>query len=356
MLSIIAIVLVLGALIFFHELGHFLVAKSFRMGVKTFSLGFGPKLAGFHLGKTNYVLSAFPLGGYVQLVGETPEAEIPEDFDQSENFSLRPPWQRMLVVSAGPFFNFLLAWAIYVLIFLFIGSQAMLPVVGEVKEDSPAQKANLKAGDKILSIENQEIEYWQDMAEQIKSGSGQELHFRIERDNQILEMEIRPEVQTTKNIFGETIKVPRIGIVASKEVVNVPMGPLESLWGAVVQTWNLIALTVEALVKIIERIVPLKTIGGPIMIAQLVSQQAHQGLVDVLALTALISINLGLINLLPIPVLDGGHILFYSLETILRRPLDPKWRELAMKIGISLLIALMALAVYNDIYRILHTK
>lgn len=356
MINAIAILVVIGALIFFHELGHFLVAKGFKIGVKTFSLGFGPKLLGFQWGQTGYRLSAVPLGGYVQLVGESPDAELPPDFDSKDSFSLRPPWQRMLVVAAGPVFNFVLAAVLYFLIFFFAGQQALLPVVGQVQDNTPAARIGLQAGDRIVSVNGQNVEYWSDLAGLIHDSEGKPLQVQVERGQSLLRFTVDPDIQTTENIFGEKIQVPRIGIVAAKETVHVPMGFWESIQAGTVQTWTVIKLTVQGIVKIIERIVPLETIGGPIMIAQLVSQQAEQGLADVLALTALISVNLGLLNLLPIPVLDGGHILFYALETAARRPLDPKWQALATRIGLSLLIALMALAVYNDIYRILHTQ
>ena len=356
MINAIAILLVIGALIFFHEMGHFLVAKGFRIGVKTFSLGFGPKLAGFRWGKTGYRLSAVPLGGYVQLVGESPEADIPEEFGSDESFALRPPWQRMLVVAAGPIFNFLLAVLLYFLIFFFAGQQALLPVVGQVQEETPAARAGLQPGDRIVAVNGQEVQYWSDLAGMIQSNRGERLRLQVDRGDQLLKIALAPDIQTTENIFGEKIQVPRIGIVAAKETVHIPLGFWQSLQTGTMQTWEVIKLTVQGIIKIIERIVPLETIGGPIMIAQLVSQQAEQGLVDVVALTALISVNLGLLNLLPIPVLDGGHLLFYALETVIGRPLDPKVQAMAMRIGLSLLIALMALAVYNDIYRILHTQ
>ncbi|MFO7876527.1 MAG: RIP metalloprotease RseP [Desulfovermiculus sp.] len=356
MINAIAILLVIGALIFFHELGHFLVAKVFRVGVKTFSLGFGPKLIGFQGGQTAYQLSAVPLGGYVQLVGESPDAEIPEGFDSRDSFALRPPWQRMLVVAAGPVFNFLLAVLLYFLIFFFAGQQALLPVVGQIQEGTPAAEAGLQPGDRIVSVNGESIEYWSDLADIIQNNQGESLQLQVEREETLRSISVVPDIQTTENIFGEKIQVPRIGIVAAKETVHIPMGLWESAKAGTAQTWMVIKLTVQGIIKIIERIVPLETIGGPIMIAQLVSEQAEQGLIDVLALTALISVNLGLLNLLPIPVLDGGHLIFYALETVVGRPLDPKWQALATRIGLSLLIALMALAVYNDIYRILHTQ
>ena len=355
-ISIIAIALVLGGLIFFHELGHFLLAKAFRVGVKTFSLGFGPRLAGFTLGQTDYQLSAVPLGGYVQMVGESPDAELPEGFDEADSFSLRPPWQKMLVVAAGPVFNLILAWALYFLIFFFAGQQVLLPTVGEVVQDSPAREAGIRAEDRVLKINGRRVEYWSDLASMIRKNREQPLHLEVERGNKVLEFTIQPEIETSTNIFGEEITVPRIGIVAADDWVTRSMGLFESAWAGVAQTWRLFALTWTGIIKMIERVVPIESIGGPIMIAQLVSQQAQQGLVDVLSLAALISINLALLNLLPIPVLDGGHLLFFGLEIVFRKPIDPKWRDVATRIGLSLLILLMALAVYNDIYRIISVQ
>lgn len=354
--SVIAIALVLGGLIFFHELGHFLVAKVFRIGINTFSLGFGPRLTGFSLGQTDYVVSAVPLGGYVQLVGESPEAELPEGFSEADSFSLRPAWQKMLVVAAGPIFNLVLAWAIYFLIFVFAGQQLLLPTVGEVVLDSPAHQAGVETGDRVLRINGQKIAYWNDLAGVIEKNKENPLRLRVERDQTLLDFRILPELETTKNLFGEEIKVPRIGIVAANDWVERSMGVFESAWAGLVQTWKLFHLTVTGIIKMIEQVVPLESIGGPIMIAQLVSQQAQNGLVDVLALAALISINLALLNLLPIPVLDGGHLLFFGLEVIFRRPIKPKWQSMATRVGLSLLILLMALAVYNDIFRIISSQ
>lgn len=351
--STIAIILVLGGLIFFHELGHFLIARLFRIGVSTFSLGFGPPLVGASMGKTHYRVSAVPLGGYVHLVGETPEAELPEGFTDEESFSSRPPWQRMLVVAAGPVFNFLLAFIIYWGIFWAQGQQAVLPLIDEVKPQSPAYEAGIKPGDKVISIDGNKIEYWSQMAKRIHNSQDQSLSLEIKRDNRQIMLNVQPELQARKNIFGEQVKVPMLGITAAGETITLNLGPLKAAGASIAQTWKLIHLTVEGIVKLVERIIPLETIGGPIMIAQLVSEQAQQSMVSVLALAALISINLGLLNLLPIPVLDGGHIIFFAIETVLGRPLSPKWQDITMKIGLSLLIMLMALAVYNDLQRIL---
>jgi len=356
MLNVIAIVLVLGALIFFHELGHFLIAKLLGVGVKTFSLGFGPKLLSCSGKSTEYRLSAIPLGGYVQLVGEDPDSEIPENFTLEQSFSARPPWQRMSVVAAGPVFNFVLAWFIYWGIFVGAGQQALLPKIGKVQNDTPAHAAGLEQGDLIKRVNGQKIQYWGDLAEFIRKSRGEELRLTVQREGSRVKFHLEPEVLVSKNIFGEEIKSPKIGIVASGDTVRIEQGFFQASWSGMKQMVNLLRLTWTGIIKMIEGVVPLKEIGGPIMIAQLTSEQAEKGLVNVLGLTALISINLGLLNLLPIPVLDGGHLLFYAIEIVLRRPLDYKWRMLAIKIGITLVIALMVLAVYNDIYRLLHTK
>jgi regulator of sigma E protease len=349
--SVIAIILVLGLLIFFHELGHFLVARMLGIGVSTFSLGFGPRIFGFKPGKTEYRLSAVPLGGYVHLVGETAEAELPPGFKTSESFALRSPWQRILVVSAGPIFNFVLAWLIYWGIFWANGQIQILPEVGQVAENSPAQVAGLKSGDMILKVNGQDVEYWDDLAKAIRQSKGAPLRLQVQRDKGVIELMVKPKITKRRNIFGEKILVPQIGITASGRTVSIPLSWSEAARTGLVQTWTLIKLTLEGLIKLIERIIPLDTIGGPIMIAKLVSDQAHQGLINVLALTALISINLGLLNLLPIPVLDGGHILFYTIEIIIGRPLDQRLQKITTKIGLSFLIALMGLAVVNDILR-----
>ena len=349
--SAVAIILVLGLLIFFHELGHFLVARMLGIGVTTFSLGFGPRIFGFKPGKTDYRLSAVPLGGYVHLAGETAGTELPPEFGPGESFSLRPAWQRILVVSAGPIFNFVLAWLIYWGIFWANGQIQILPEIGQVTKNSPAQVAGLKSGDMILKVNGQETPYWDDLARAIRQNKGRPLLLQIQRENTVLELTVKPRITRRRNIFGEEILVPQIGITASGQTTFIPLSWSEAAWTGLVQTWTLIKLTLEGLIKLVERIIPLDTIGGPIMIAKLVSDQAHQGLVNVLALTALISINLGLLNLLPIPVLDGGHILFYTIEIIIGHPLDERLQKITTKIGLSFLIALMCLAVANDIVR-----
>lgn len=349
--SVLAVVLVLGLLIFFHELGHFLVARLLKIGVPVFSLGFGPRLFSFMRKGTEYRLSAVPLGGYVKLAGENPDDELAPGIKSEESFSLRPPWQRILVVAAGPVFNFFLAFFIYWGLFWFHGQQELLPVVGQILEDSPAEVAGLHPGDRVLAIDGHEIIFWSELSETIQHSEGRSLVLSVQRDRQQLEITAQPHVTTRQNIFGEDIKVAMLGITASGEAMTIPMGPITAMVEGAKQTWTIVTLTVQGIIKLIERIIPVDTIGGPILIAQLVSEQASVGLTNLLALTALISINLGLLNLLPIPVLDGGHILFYTLEAIKGRPLSARMQEIAYKIGIAFLVTLMTFAVFNDIHR-----
>lgn len=354
MVQVLAIVFVLGLLIFFHELGHFLLARVFGVGVETFSLGFGPRLTGFRRGETDYRISLIPLGGYVKLIGEDPDLEVPPE-DQERSFSLKSPWKRMGIVAAGPIFNFLLAWFIYWGIIFAQGQMYFLPKVGQVQVESPAQGAGIRPGDLIVAVEGRPIHYWYELVAMVsRVKPGDTVSLSIRRDGRIVELQVRPEVKITKNIFGEEVKIPRIGIISAMSGVRVQKGFGESALLGLEKTWQLVSLTVEGLIKMVERVIPFDNIGGPIMIAQLVGEQAQQGLADLLALTALISINLGLLNLLPIPVLDGGHILFNLLEIICRRPLSAEVRFWAVRVGMSFLLALMGLAVYNDLYRLIH--
>lgn len=350
--SIIAVAVVLGGLIFFHELGHFIVARLFGVGVTTFSLGFGPRLFGVRHNHTDYKVSAIPLGGYVHMVGEQPGQELPEGFSRKDSFNARPAWQRMLIVAAGPFFNFFLAILIYWGIFWSQGQLVLVPEVGRILADSPAMEAGLREGDVIRSVDGSAIDNWEDLLQVVAQAEGRELALTIERDGQTRTVTLTPRLLTRTNIFGEESRVPMIGVAASGKTRAVPLGGGSAFTAAVEQTWNVLALTVEGVIKMIERVIPVETIGGPIMIAQMVSQQAEEGLVNVLALAALISINLGFLNLLPIPVLDGGHILFFAIETVTGKPLSERWQAITIRIGLALLLGLMLLAIYNDVTRI----
>ena len=351
-ISILSVLLVLGGLIFFHELGHFLAARAFGMGVSTFSLGFGPKLVCKVWGKTEYCLSALPLGGYVSLVGQDEEEEMPEGFDEEENFSSRPPWQRLLVVAAGPLANLILAWLICWGLVYAYGEVEISPKVGALEENGPAALAGMQPGDLVLAVNGAEIYNWQQLAGQIAASRGASLRFDVARDSHSLSLAVTPVPVMRKSIFGEDEPSFRIGIRAAGEYVIKEPGFCEAAVAGIARSGEMLSLTWKGIVKLVQRVVPLEQVGGPIMIAQMVGKQAREGLEGVLALTALISINLAVLNLLPIPVLDGGHILFFSLETCMRRPLNRAIRSVTTRLGFAFLICLMLLATFNDIWRL----
>lgn len=345
-------ILVLSGLIFFHEFGHFTVARFFGIRVLKFSIGFGPKIWGIIRNGTDYCISAIPLGGFVKMLGEQPNEEIAPQ-DKPYSFSHRPVYQRALVVAAGPFANFLLAQLIFFLIFISYGNPLLMPEIGSVKPSSPAQKAGIKQGDIFLFVNGKETKTWEDVSRTIRASNGKPLTLTIKRGKKRLTVMIKPETSTLKNIFGEEIKVPIIGVTAKGTLEIEKVSPLKAFTLSIQRTWELTKLTGEGFVKIIQRVVPLSTLGGPIMIAQMAGQQAEQGMLNLFYFMALLSINLGLLNLLPVPVLDGGHLFFYALEVVIGRPLTPRQIQVAQQIGLLLLGSLMLLVFYNDIARLL---
>jgi regulator of sigma E protease len=348
--TIASTIIVLGILVFVHELGHFVFAKKLGVGVLTFSLGFGPRLVGRKMGETEYQISVFPLGGFVKLVGENPGEEIKEE-DRSRSFSAQPVWKRFLIVSAGPFFNFLLAIVFFSTINIF-GVPYFPSKIGDISPESPAAQAGLKKGDLIASIDGEAVSKWDDLSRIIRSSQGKELQLKIKRDSETLDLKVTPKSSTQKNLFGEEVQIFVIGITPTDELLVQKVGPFEAIGKGLSQTWFGIKLTVVSIIKVIERVIPAKTIGGPIMIAQLAGEQAKRGIISLILFTAILSINLGVINLFPIPVLDGGHFVFLALEAILRKPISIKKMEIAQQVGLILIILLMLFAFYNDLLRV----
>ena len=349
---IIPFIVVLGVLIFFHELGHFLIAKLCNVKVLKFSLGFGPKVMGKKMGETEYIISAFPLGGYIKMLGEENNEEIiPEEAHRS--FSKQPVVTRIAIAAAGPIFNFLLAFILFSGIFLISGYPIMIPEVGQVRPDSPADKSRILKGDIIEYIDGKKINKWGDIKKFIEKSPHKDLHMVIIRGNKRISTIVSPKEEIVKNIFGEEIKSPLIGIVASGNINELQLGPFQALMEGGKKTWELTALTVLTVVKLFQGVIPLKTLGGPIMIGQLTGDIARENLSYLLPFMAVISINLAILNLLPVPVLDGGLILLFLIEIVIRKPLSIKKREMAQKIGFFLLILLMAVVFYNDLVRII---
>jgi len=350
-ITIIATIVVLGVLIFAHELGHFLAAKWARVGVVTFSLGFGPKILGRKIGETQYQISAIPLGGYVKMIGEEPGEKIPPELIP-KSFSHQPVGRRLGIVFAGPFFNFLFAIAAFAVAFT-VGLPTLLPEVGEVKPDFPAFQAGLQKGDRILEVNGAPVKRWEDLAKAIHESVDRPLQLKVERGKEVFPLSVTPQVSTQKNLFGDDVRVGLIGISPSGTTFTERADPFTAVYRAVVQSWRVTELTVISIYKIIEGKVSAKTIGGPLLIAQLAGQQAKAGALSLVIFMAVISINLVILNILPIPVLDGWHLLMFLIEGAIGRPVSLKLRERAQQVGIFIIILLMLLVFYNDISRIL---
>jgi len=350
--NIISFVIVLGVLIFAHELGHFLLAKLMGVGVEKFSLGFGPRIVSKKIGMTEYMISAIPLGGYVKMVGEEPDTEL-DDSLLPLSFSHKGLFRRSMIVLAGPAFNLLLSVVIFFVFFQVSGLPIMKPEVGGVQEGMPAQEGGIRPGDSIVSIDGKLVRRWEEMAALIKKSGGRPLHIGILRNNTSLSVKIAPKVVSSQNLFGEQIEKYAIGITASGAFSVEKLNLLEAGAEGVSQTWEIAKLTVVAIGKIISGTISAKTLGGPIMIAQMAGQQAKAGISNLIFFIALLRNNLGIINLLPIPVLDGGHLMFFFIEAVSRKPVNIKVREVAQQVGIVVLIMLMIFVFYNDIVRVL---
>jgi regulator of sigma E protease len=276
---IIGFVIVLGVLIFFHELGHFLCAKAFGVGVEKFSLGFGPKIVAKTIGRTEYRLSAIPLGGYVKMVGEQPDADL-DPADLPLSFTHKNVFQRMLIVASGPAFNFVLAILIFFLIFSVVGIMILQPIVGEVKSGSPAEVAGFQTKDRILQINGVQVEDWTEMAGQIMESHGAELNFLIERNGSLLKLHVAAGKEMAPNIFGEEKERFVIGVTASGDAVAKRLNPIEAFAESLRRTYEITELTVVSVVKLIQGVIPADTIGGPILIAQVAGEQASEGVLN----------------------------------------------------------------------------
>jgi len=349
--SVWAFIVVLGILIFAHELGHFLVARFFGVGVEKFSLGFGPRLVGKTVGRTDYRISAIPLGGYVKMVGEEPDAEI-DPADIPVSFTHKPVSKRFCIVAAGPAFNVVLAALIFFGIFWINGLYILKPTVGNVQTDSAAAAAGLQKADTVLAVDGVAVSAWEQMAKAIADSQGRPLRLRVLRGQSELELTVVPEPRIVKNIFGEDTRRYVIGISSSGEAFSRSLTFVEALVESVAQTWKVGELTVVSLAKVVVGSVSVKTLGGPLMIAEMAGEQAREGMVNLFFFIALISINLAILNILPIPVLDGGHLVFFAIEAVMGRPVSLKVREVAQQTGVFLLLLLMAFVFYNDISRI----
>jgi regulator of sigma E protease len=355
MITALATIIVLGVLVFVHELGHFLMAKLFGVRVDAFSLGFPPKLLHKKIGDTDYRLSVVPLGGYVKLFGENPKDEVPPEL-QPVSFSHHPLWHRFLIVLAGPTFNLIFAALALTLVFTFSGIPYLTTEIGGVKEGSPAAQAGLQKGDQVLSVGGQAVNRWEYLSAKIRENGEKPLTLSVRRGDRDFQVQVTPQLMETSDIFGAKVSAVIIGISSGDTPAVEHVGPVQALTLGVVYTGRLTWLTVESLYKLVVREVPLKSIGGPILIAQMAGKQAEMGVTYLVQFMAALSINLFLINLMPIPVLDGGHLFFFTLEAIRGKPLAMQHREMAQGLGLMLVLALMILVFYQDILRLVQTQ
>jgi regulator of sigma E protease len=330
-------------------LGHFLAARVCGVGVVKFSLGFGPKIIGKKIGETEYALSWIPLGGFVKLLGEAGDEMLPPE-DEKRSFLKQATWKKMLIVFAGPLFNFLLALVIFVIIFMY-GVPSMTTEIGEIQKDSAAYEAGLASGDKIISLDGKPIQRWEELRPAIAEGKGRETEIVVERKTEKKRFLIKPKAAKSKNMFGEEVATYLIGVSPSGKTIIEKKNPGDAIVAACAKTWEISKLTVLAVVKMVEGTISPRTLGGPIFIAQVAGAQVKEGIIPFILFMALLSINLGVINLFPIPVLDGGHIMFYAIEMVIRREISMRFKEIAQQAGFVILILLMFFVIMIDIER-----
>ena len=438
--------IVLGVLVSFHELGHFLAARWVGVRVLKFSLGFGPKLAGRQIGETEYLVSAVPLGGYVKLFGEE-ETEVLTQDEQRRSFAHQTLPRKMFIVAAGPGFNFLLAYLVFAgwlstgaplfvptfrdltpnvealkpgspaelagmkvgdriirvdekdistrnevqdavqksngrpltmdvqrgdqiktlivtpsataikeggkeVVTYHIGIEETLPVITAVMSGSPAMAAGFRDGDRVVSIEGQPIQAWSQMTGFVKENPNRPLHVQVQREGRLVTLTVTPMAEKTL-VDGKQVEVGKIGISGPGRSIIRASNPFMAGLLGVQATWGWTELTAVGLYKMVAGEISSKNIGGPLTIANMSGEAASQGVASIVFLIAILSINLGVLNLLPIPILDGGHLLFFGIEAILRKPLGERQREIAQQVGLLLLVGIMVFAFWNDIERLI---
>jgi regulator of sigma E protease len=352
---------VLTIVVFFHELGHFLVARMCGIRVLVFSIGFGPELFGFNDGHgTRWKVSAIPLGGYVKFFGDENAASVPDTdavktmsaADRAVSFFYQPIAKRAAVVAAGPIANFILAIVIFAGIFAIYGKPSTVARVDTVQENSAAAAAGFKSGDVVKMIDGTPIDSFSDMQRIVSVSAGKRLEIQVERNNATVTLFATPELREVKDGFGNVHRMGVLGIsraMVAEEAQTQPVGLLDAIWLGAKESWFVIDRTASYLGGVIAGRESADQLGGPIRIAQVSGQVATAGMTALLNLAAILSVSIGLLNLFPVPLLDGGHLLFYAIEAVRGRPLSERAQEYGFRIGLALVAMLMIFATYNDL-------
>jgi regulator of sigma E protease len=359
---IIPFILLITVVVFIHEYGHYYFAKKFGVGITDFSIGFGKEIFGWNdKSGTRWKVCWIPLGGYVKFFGDrnvfsqAEQQKIIEKYTEEEKnklFILKPLYQRSIIVAAGPFANFILALIIFTTINMFVGKDFTPAVINEVQKDSPAFMAGLKKNDKIISVDNNDVKSVLEISTFINASTSESIKFIIQRNNEEIVKLIKPKLIETEDYLGNNVKKKIIGIKLSplnNQFKKIKLGPFNALSSSFNEVWFVTTASLNYLGKMFMGAADSSQLGGPLRIAKITGQVAEHGIIPFLSIMAYISISLGLINLFPIPMLDGGHLMFYFFEMILGKPLSHKTQEIFFRIGLFLLISLMFFATFNDL-------
>lgn len=360
--TIIPFLVVLTLIVFVHEMGHYLAGRWCGIGITAFSVGFGPEIAGFNdRHGTRWKLCAIPLGGYVKFHGDEDAASTPDydklggltDEERSRTFLGAALWKRAVTVAAGPIANFVLAIAIFSVTFATYGRQVADPVVAEVRESSAAAAAGILPGDLLVSIDGAPVRTFDDVRRYVSVRPEVPIVVTIRRDGESQDLRMVPQRTELSDQFGNKMEVGVIGIVTNEATGNfrvVEYGPLQAIGQGALQSWYIVTGTFDYLANVVTGRMKADQIGGPIRVAQASGQMATLGVAALLQLAAVLSVSIGLLNLMPVPVLDGGHLMFYAVEALRGRPVGPRTQEIAFRIGMALILMLTVFATWNDTF------